>query len=100
MPAMPIPENMSASFLEMAVYANTATEGVFWYSILFTIFIISFFYTIQYGISRAFASSLFFITMLALPLRFAGLISDKILFIFGILLAASIVIMYVTDESI
>jgi len=98
MTALPLPTN-STGIVHLGSWVNSATEGFFWLSILMTITIISFTYMSRFGFSRAAASSLFFSILLALPLRFLGYIGDMVLFTYGILLAASVVLLFLFGEQ-
>jgi len=93
-----LPVNFSGGFTELGGYIGTATMGWFWIVMLLVIFIITVVFLMEFGWVRASTMSLFFCTMLALPLRFLGYIGDYILFIFVILTAVMAWILYATSE--
>jgi hypothetical protein len=94
-----LPVNFSGGFVEIGAYIGTATNGWFWILIgLIVPLIISIVFLMEFGFVRATAMSLFWISLLAFPLRFLGYIGDFVLFIFIILACVMGWILYATSE--
>lgn len=97
MTQIPLPENLTDSFVGLGAYMNVASDGWFWIAMLLAILVICIISLMDYGFFRASTSSLFFVTVLTIILRFLGYVGDQILITFIILLAASAFIMLIFE---
>jgi len=97
MSAIPLPVNLTGP-VGFAQWVGIASEGWYWIVILLAVTIISISWMAQFGIAKAFASTFFFMTSIALIMRFLELIGDNIVFIYVILLSASVLMLFIMED--
>lgn len=95
--AIGIPENITGP-LSFAKYVNDVSGNWYWVFMLITVIIICISWLSRFGISKAFAASIFLGTALSIPLAFAGLVSNFVVFILGILLATSVLMLFIVED--
>ena len=95
---MPQPYNLtnltsSNNLYDLATATNDLTDGIFALLIVFTIFIISYSAMAKWGFKSAFAASCFITAGSTILLRIMNWVSDTVMFISFLLVAAAYLLM-------
>ena len=88
----PYPTN-TTKMADIALYVNSVTMGWFWPLILIALFVILLISFKQYPMERAFATSSFITTIIAIMMGIIGLVSFYVVVLCGVVTAIAVIVL-------